>query len=547
MIFLSISICEVGFATERLDKFDISNPWQSLSNPQISKVEMYQMPQVREIKESNIKINIRQLRIIGQGIYSEPALVALVQDTVGREVTLSEIQNIAGEITQYYRRQGYLVARAYLPAQEIKDGVIDIRVLLGHYGKIVLHNQVGIAQETVQNMISGIKSGDTIEKKKLDRSILLLSDIPGIKVKAVLSPGELVGTSDLNVTVDNDSLITGSVSINNYGSPYIGRNQISLGFNLNHPTGQGDVLSVNTMMPGHGLRNTDIAYQIPIEGSGLKMGVGYSKMHYDLGEEFASLLADGQVKTGNLFISYPFVRSYRSNVYGQISYQKKEIQDRIGAIQSVTEKDERDIVIGVSGDNWDSIGYGGMTNYSLTYSTGSLNIQSLDAKAIDDLTARTNGKYGKYNLKIVRQQGLRDNLSLYLSLSSQLATNNLDSSEKMSLGGAYGVRAYPQGEAMGDEGYLFTAEVRHALPVRNIPGSLQIASFFDTGSILVNKKPWLATANRRTLSGAGIGLIWNKDREFYIRMDYAWKLRGEKSTAQADEPSRLWLQGIQYF
>ena len=55
-------------------------------------------------------------------------------------------------------------------------------------------------------------------------------------------------------------------------------------------------------------------------------------------------------------------------------------------------------------------------------------------------------------------------------MRGQLAFDNLDSSEKMELGGAYGVRAYPEGEAFGDEGYIATAEAR--LMLDSLTGSL---------------------------------------------------------------------------
>ena len=548
LLFVLINVIgEVGLANEKIDKFDINNPWQNSRNTPVPPVAVEPIAKVEASKESALTIKIQQIRITGQDVTNESGIVGLVQGNMGREVSLAEIQNITREITQYYRSRGYLVARAYLPAQEIKDGVIDIGVLLGHYGKIIIHNESGVRLETVQNMIHDLQSGDIIEKKKLDRHILLLNDIPGIKIKAVLSPGASVGTSDLTITVEDEKLITGTVGINNYGSPYIGKNQRSVGVTVHHPTGQGDVLAVNAMMPGQGLHNTDVSYQLPIGGSGLRFAAGFSKTHYDLGEEFTSLQADGQAATGNVSISYPFVRSYRSNLYGQISYQRKEMQDRIGVVGSVTEKSARVMVLGLSGDRFDDSGYGGVTTYSLSYSMGSLGIKSADAKALDELNAQTNGNYGKLAIKIVRQQKMKGDYSLYLSLASQFATNNLDSSEKMSLGGAYGVRAYPQGEGMGDEGYLFTAEVRRELIANHIPGNLQLAAFFDTGSIRTNKRAWAAGANRRTLSGLGVGLIWNKERDFYMRIDYAWALGDEKAIAQTANRQRLWFQGIHYF
>ena len=84
-------------------------------------------------------------------------------------------------------------------------------------------------------------------------------------------------------------------------------------------------------------------------------------------------------------------------------------------------------------------------------SRGSPNIDGALNQGIDDLTAGTQGRLHKLNPSLVRLQSLTDRLSLYTQLQGQWADGNLDSSEKIRLDGAYGLRAYAQGEASGDQ------------------------------------------------------------------------------------------------
>ena len=90
-------------------------------------------------------------------------------------------------------------------------------------------------------------------------------------------------------------------------------------------------------------------------------------------------------------------------------------------------------------------------------------------------------------------------MSLYGGISGQLASGNLDASEKMVLGGMDGVRAYPQGEGFGDEGLLATVEARRMMPGLSdrVPGQVHLLAFVDGGRISIDKDPWLAGSNQQ--------------------------------------------------
>ena len=112
----------------------------------------------------------------------------------------------------------------------------------------------------------------------------------------------------------------------------------------------------------------------------------------------------------------------------------------------------------------------------------------------------------------------------------------------MSLGGAYGVRAYPKGEASGDEGMLLVSELRWTIPMAEKQGILQMVGFFDTGTVRVSKAPTTSGINHRTLNGTGLGMIWNDPGKTMLRMHYAWKVGSEDATSDTDKNGRVWAQ-----
>src|SRR5205085_4169849 len=108
-------------------------------------------------------------------------------------------------------------------------------------------------------------------------------------------------------------------------------------------------------------------------------------------------------------------------------------------------------------------GAGGLSTGAVTLSTGNIDIRTPAALAADAATAHSNGSFQKLGFSAARLQGVTNRLSLYAGINGQFAGKNLDISEKIGLGGMYGVRAYPQGEGYGDEGYIVNLEARYLL------------------------------------------------------------------------------------
>src|SRR5204862_3264323 len=130
------------------------------------------------------------------------------------------------------------------------------------------------------------------------------------------------------------------------------------------------------------------------------------------------------------------------------------------------------------------------------------------------------------NFEFRRLQKITDNTSLLLSLNGQMASKNMASAEKFSLGGAGGVRAYPTGEGLGDTGWIFTAEGRYLVPGWKVAGGdVTLSGFWDQGWVRINENNPASNAavqNNRRLSGYGVGASLGKDGDFVLRASAAW-------------------------
>jgi hemolysin activation/secretion protein len=495
-----------------------------------------------------VKIMVNRLQVTGARVYSEAELVALTGFQPGSELSLGELRAMATKITERYRSAGYFVAQAYLPAQEIKDGAVTIAVIEGQYGKVAVRNQSGLSDGLIQSQLDGLNSGDTVAIAPLESRLLLLSDIPGVKVSSTLAPGASVGASDLIVDVVPGQRVTGSIDADNAGNRYTGEYRLGATVNLNNAAGLGDVASLRLLTSGSGLNYARASYQLQVGKA--TVGAAYSWLDYELGREFKYAQATGTAKVASVYGSYPLIRSRNSNLYAGLAFDAKTFEDKrpLNTDAPVEDKKAQVLMASLRGDHRDNLGGGGAMAYSLTWSTGNIDIQTPVIRALDAASAQSNGHFNKLAFSAMRLQNVTDTVSLYAGINGQLASKNLDASEKMELGGMYGVRAYPTGEAYADEGVVLTLEARMRLPTPyQFPGQLQLIGFVDTGSVTINKNPWSTGDNRRTLSGAGVGLNWSETNNFLVRAFYARKLGNDAATSAPDKSGRFWIQAVKYF
>lgn len=497
--------------------------------------------------QDTAKIYVNSLRLTGNQVYSEIELIAVTGFSSAGERTLADLQAMALNVTDYYHSRGYFLAQAYLPAQDINAGVVTIEVLEGRFGEITLRNTSNFSDALADDLLSELKADDVITIESLESSLLLLSDMPGVNVRSTLMPGASVGSSDLIVDVTPGSRFSGSVYVDNQGSRYTGSNRLGATLYANELVGRDDVTTLQLLTSAKGLNYARISYQQQFGRA--HAGLAFASMDYKLGKDFESLQARGTAEISSLYGSYTLIRRRNNNLSVLLNYDDKSFVDKIDSTTTVTKKAADVFMLSINGNHRYDFGGGGLSQYSFTWTAGEIDILSPAALAADALSADNDGHYNKFSVAYTHQQNLTDRSALYLSISGQLASKNLDTSEKIGLGGVNAVRAYPEGEAYGDEGYVLTLETRTMMPAlsASIPGQVELIGFIDHGAVTLNDSPWESGNNHRALSSAGIGFQWVANNKFIVEAYLAHKLGNAVAESAPDKMNRFWIQGVMYF
>lgn len=514
---------------------------------EIGGVKKYAAPMVDD--KSGKTIFVKSFKIDGAIHIKEDKLLSLISSYTNRDLTFKDLQEVASIITKEYRNQGYFVARAYLPIQNIKEnnGVIIIAIIEGNYGKFKLNNDSRVKDSIIQSMLDNAKQRDNIvSTNTLERAMLIINDTAGAIVSgADVMPGVEVGTSDFTITTQASKKVDGYALVDNVGSKYTGKNRLMAGVNFNSPFKLGDKLSLSGLISnGENLKNGKIAYGLPIAANGLKGEISYSQTSYSLVKlgTTADDAFTGDSKTFEASLTYPIIRTRIENLNGTITLQRKDLNDEYNK-DKVKPRDSESLNLALSYDK-DYLAYGknskSQANINLTY--GNLSFDNKSDKSADKLAANTAGNYSKINLDLSNTIAITNKLTFDSSLKMQYAfgNKNLDGSEDFSIGGSTGVKLYPDGELSAENGYVLNLEAKYKLPnLNNLSNTLGV--FYDRGKAFMANNAQ-GTFESKSLQDVGIGYYLSYNN-FFGKLQVAWKANSDDATSEEKRNSRILFQG----
>jgi hemolysin activation/secretion protein len=482
---------------------------------------------------------VRHIEISGNTLLSDAELRSLVAPSEDKMLNLALLEELAALITKRYQDHGYLLSRAYVPPQTLNDGSVRIAVLEARYGAVTVANTSRVSDALLISYLRPLAPGGPVVEDALQRSLLLLSDVPGAVVSSTLAPGADPGTTDLQLSASAGAPDSGSFGLDDAGNRYTGRERLSAALNVNDPLRRGDLLSLNAMTSGADLSYGRVGYQALLEnGEGTSVGGGISGLYYRLGNGLSDLHAHGTAEVETLTLMQPLIRSIAGNLFAQVAFDAKQLRDETDASDIHTDRHTDALTLTLAGDRRDTLG---ISNLSLGLSVGRLGFDNEAAELANASTARTAGTYAKYTFSVARLRALSESNSLYVAVNGQAADKNLDSSEQFFLGGPNSVRAYDVGTIGGALGALASAELRHNFGV-SFHGTWQTILFADSGVVRIYKNVFAPGDNNATLSGAGIGLNWAGGNGWTAALGLAKPIGPVPSLVGDAASSRVWLE-----
>ena len=446
-----------------------------------------------------MSVKVKTIRFAGNSLLGEPQLSAAVADFVNRELDFAGLQRVADAVAAAYREAGWLV-RAYLPEQDISEGVVTVQVIEARFGGVRLEGESSqrVKAAELQAFFNEAQPvGEFLNANALDRALLLTDDLPGVSVAGTLAPGQSDGETVLVMQTTDEPFVYGDVGLDNTGTLSTGSNRLTASLNINSPGGRGELISVIGLHT-EGSDYGRVALTVPERYNGLRLGASLSSMTYKvINGPGATAQVQGRSNSMGFDLNYPLVRSRMFNLYASAGAENKSFytQDTTG-IRS--DYESYSVRTGLSGNRFDDLAGGGANSASVQMLWG-----RLTSMRQHSLLGTIDPYYHKLSYSFSRQQTLVGDHSLLLSLQGQHATQLLDTSEKFYIGGAQSVRAYPASELGGERGQLLTAEWRW-----RVDSAWVVTAFVDHGRVVALPASVSEQRTALSLRGHGLSASW---------------------------------------
>jgi hemolysin activation/secretion protein len=500
---------------------------------------------------------VKGFQLSGNTIFSSDELLALVRPWVGKEAGTDQLLDAAEAIKNRYKDAGFFLTQVFVPAQEVPNGIVTLRIVEARVGET--HAEIAtqrVSPAIVDGYMKLLPKGSAVTEQSVERPLLLLNDLPGVKVTSVLRPGAETGEADLLVkVVDEGRAFGGDGYIDNAGNESTGEVRVGADLVANGLLGQGESWTLGGLVTEHdGVDLVRAGVTLPVGTYGTKATLSFTDLNYKvLGAAFSKLDADGDAMVGSLNVQHPVIRSRNFNLFAVGGGDVKGLDDRTNGGGT---HDKRVVFIGhlgVTGDFRDERFGGSLNSFTLTINGGENKIRTT-AEQVKDADPvgghETSGSFEHLDGDYQRLQAITDTTSVLLSMRGQLAFQNLDTSEKSSLGGPRGVRAYAVGDGVGDDLFQGTLELRQRIPAWTLYNApFVLSAFLDGGRV----KDWhdpiagVDSDNMHTLGGYGVGLNMTSRDDFQFRLDIAHRINKSDLAGSDNRKTRAWASLQKWF
>jgi hemolysin activation/secretion protein len=480
-----------------------------------------------------IRFVLKGLTVVGNKTIPTSELQKIWQNKLQKNISVADLFQMVQEITNYYRNKGYILTRAILPPQHVKGGTVKVQIIEGFIEKVTVSGTPHGARCQIWAFGNKVTQYRPTTMKSLEKYMLLANEIPATTVKSVLSPSKLTpGAADIEL-VSTNSPVTGYLSYDNYGTRYIGPQQMTgnLGLNSIFASGDSTQFTLTKTPRGGELTYGDVNYNVPLGAEGIRWITGATKTQTHPEFTLRSQNINGVNKNYYTNFVFPIIRARTQTLNARAGFNVQDSHTTHLAFNLITGVFEDDTLYR---DHIRTLDLGGTYNWS--DSLNGANLVSLDyrqglpiwgyTKDTSPRTAVTSrpggfAVYSKFVLTLSRLQAIKGPWSAYVLLTGQSSSVPLLTAEQFTFGGPQIGRGYDIAEIIGDQGGSGSLELRYDWAPKNTLyiRSLQFYAFYDAG-VVYNEidTPGLSRRESATSAGAGVRFWFNR----YISGNVMW-------------------------
>ena len=469
---------------------------------------------------------IEKINLVGVQSFEPEDFSHIIEKYENKEVALSQLKVLAKEIEREYLRKG-VIAACFVPPQQIKDGVVVLRVIEAKMGDLTVKRHHFFWNERVRYYWN-IAPGEVLNYNKISRALQFMNKNPDRQVKATLHAGKKPETTDVHLDVKSYFPLHLTATLDNEGAPSTGKIRKGMGFVENNMIGLDD-----TFLCGYtGGKNFGGVYafhRVPITNYGTTVLYGFSRTKAFPKKDFTLWEYSSTSTNMSMFVHQDLFHKdeYKGEISFGVDSKDKNTTARFGTVNA-----DRLRIVRVAG-NFIERGFRNVTTFRPEFSQG---LNMFGARRESNLSSRhAKNTFFKYYMNTTFTQVLAKNIRARATFTGQFAAEKLTPQEQLYMGGINSVRGYPSGDFLADSG--FTSNMELQIPAFFLPDKLKIpygerplkdeitgVMFFDCG---YGTKRGKIQGEKETMRMAslGAGLRINLLNQALLRLEWGFPLQ----------------------
>ena len=410
-----------------------------------------QYPEVAEEPgEAKTAFHVNKIEFTASEILTQSELAALAAPYEGHDMSMRDIRQLLQNINLNYKQKQYVTARAVLPPQKIRDGILRIQLVEGRYGKFVIEDNSTTRRGFILSRIH-LKENTLVRLQDVEREVIFFNRTNSMQLQVELRAGSKQGETDCVLHVHEPKRWSTTIYTDNAGSESSGKWRAGI-MTLNpNLCGGSENLMVSANL-SDGTRGGSVSYTQPIDDRGARLSLSYGQnsVHITDGamsalnirgasQDFGAALQKTLRATQNLKVDSYFDIHHKTSYTDFFSNRLIDLSANTYTL----------------GSNLQYAGKG------RTFWYADLSATLIRASLQADYGGKT---FSRWNLGLMRQQAFRAGQLLNWRVNAQYApTAELPSTERFSLGGVSTVKGFEEGKIYGETGYYTGLE--YSVPV----------------------------------------------------------------------------------
>jgi len=234
-------------------------------------------------------------------------LVWLIREQRGkRGVTLGQIEAVANKITSFYRERGFILAKAFIPKQRVRDGVVSLTLLLGVLGDVSIKDNDMYDAESLRSVFDDLLT-KPVTNKMIEENLFIINSFPGISVDGYFEPGYQVGDTRLNINVKNEARYNANIRADNHGTDESGLYRLYADVQMNNLLSIADYMKVGLLQTQSPDNTTywQLAFESNFLNPRFRLGVDSSRNQFVVDQTvFANFELSGEVDVLGIYGKY---------------------------------------------------------------------------------------------------------------------------------------------------------------------------------------------------------------------------------------------------